>query len=458
MQFSIAHLTHPQSLNPQIKLKLINTFFSLTTATYFVSVHHTPKMFYWSFTSNELKQERLADCFVAYSPRNDAPTPSSRALAEGESIQKLKFINDCSTFWWLDAPKLDERQSDNTEKKVQLEGPLLLLSIRPSLSFPPFHGESGLTPNGEPPKNNLFSNAMSIKVDEDFRQSYIMSDGLEKPNFVPKSLHLTYSLALPLSPDQSKIFEKEARYSLFNLDKSFSINNSNVTLSSHIYEAKRITKFLRPPSPSIPPSTLSIESQSRVSLQQNEEVIPIDASLPHFSLRNKIGIPGVEIPLQVVEQVQVTLREEPVEIAPPSPTPLAKNNTLQPWNTYIVSSNNPLLRFWLMKLAPESNIDPEEIPFRKALVETLLSPEFQSYVTLDWEEEDVDDQLRHRRANFCTTYMEKLDWSATRFERLFHTESRDWHQVNEDAYVFAYNFPLRLGVHAYRDEDFPEHH
>jgi hypothetical protein len=33
----------------------------------------------------------LLDCFVAYAPRNDdPPTPSLRAIAEGETIQKIR--------------------------------------------------------------------------------------------------------------------------------------------------------------------------------------------------------------------------------------------------------------------------------------------------------------------------------------------------------------------------------
>lgn len=144
--------------------------------------------------------------------------------------------------------------------------------------------------------------------------------------------------------------------------------------------------------------------------------------------------------------------ESPLQI--PSIDKSSGNNALQPWYTYKVNSKDPLLMFWLMKLAPGSKVAPEEIPFRKALVETLLSPEFQPYVSLDWEEEN-EPYMKTMRAKFCTTYMERVDWSATPFERLFMTEKKDLHQVNEEAYLYGYHFPLNLGVRAYKDEDFP---
>jgi hypothetical protein len=51
-------------------------------------------------------QFKKLDCFVASAPRNDdPPTPSLRAIVEGEAIQKHKFINDFSTFWGLEARK-----------------------------------------------------------------------------------------------------------------------------------------------------------------------------------------------------------------------------------------------------------------------------------------------------------------------------------------------------------------
>jgi len=50
-----------------------------------------------------------------------------------------------------------------------------------------------------------------------------------------------------------------------------------------------------------------------------------------------------------------------------------------------------------------------------------------------------------------------VDWSVTPFEKLFLTPDEDFHQVDEDAFTYAYDLPKRLRVHVYEDEDIFDH-
>ena len=125
--------------------------------------------------------------------------------------------------------------------------------------------------------------------------------------------------------------------------------------------------------------------------------------------------------------------------------------------TYIFDSKNLQLSDWLMKLAPEKkNIPQIEIPFRMALIKTLLSPDFQTFIHIGWMDED-DDCLRTKRRDFFYRYIKNVNWSKTPFGRLFTTPEEDFHQVEDDAFVYAYDLPRRLSVRVYNDEDIHVH-
>lgn len=156
---------------------------------------------------------------------------------------------------------------------------------------------------------------------------------------------------------------------------------------------------------------------------------------------------------------------EPIPVEVPSPESVSSpsSKSLKPWNEYQeLVSNDPFLKLWLMKLAPgvRTSIDEEEIPFRQALIETLLSPEFQPYITSTWED---DEEMRPRRIALHDAYMKKLYKGVYKnqvpLEWLLHTP--DLHSNKGAAYWYAYDFPEGVrGTRGslgklYKDEDFP---
>lgn len=200
---------------------------------------------------------------------------------------------------------------------------------------------------------------------------------------------------------------------------------------------------------------LQLQSSQLVSLPSLEKL----PTFSHLSIETGVTVENLNsVPsdLPVVQRTITNLGLEGTAVN----TPIAQlpQESLLHWEQYMlrVKWNNPLLKFWLMKLAPGGRVKAEEIPFRRALIETLLSDKFQPYINEFWEEQTVDAKIRRLRVDFNEAYLVAIDWAATRFKRLFLIKgSKDLHLVDEDAYVYAYNFPLKLGVRAYYDEDFP---
>ncbi len=144
----------------------------------------------------------------------------------------------------------------------------------------------------------------------------------------------------------------------------------------------------------------------------------------------------------------VAVNQRLAEIKPAVELPVLKK-----WNEYKFDSKNQLLKLWLMKLAPGRTFSQDETMIRIGLIETLLSPAYQGLITMEWEDSD-EDVMRTKRGEFCRAYLNHIKWSATSYEKLFLTPEKDWHAVNEKAYFKAYNLPKKLGISAYRDDDF----
>lgn len=400
MRFSVSQVISHLNLTSQAKLKVMNTFFALTIATYYVFVHHTPKVLRWSlpftlYAQQEKGAEQKVPLALSLPLLASSPHP---LFASGNFLTPLP-----------PAPS---------------STPLAILPRESTRVVALQHADQGM---------NTVLSLIRHKVRLTPRQ--ISSIVIARQDTVltkPSSKLTKVWIATPCPPPTWGWARNDAGGKLLGTEKTRLLK-----------KALRVASPI-PQLPLIPPLlVLPRESASTVPLQRDEEVI--SAAIP--LTRNKIPILTAEPALPLEEEVQTAA----------IPTPSAPTVALQPWHTYIVTSNNPLLRFWLMKLAPGSTIAPEEIPFRKALIKTLLLPKFQSYVGLAWEEEDALD-MQQRRGEFCRTYLKAVDWAATPFERLFLTEAEDWHQVNEPAYGEGYDFPLKLGVRVYKDEDFPCDH
>jgi hypothetical protein len=216
-----------------------------------------------------------------------------------------------------------------------------------------------------------------------------------------------------------------------------------------------------PPKPQLPP--LPFEEESEL-IQVRMKSTPIEQP-PIRTSRVIIRRPCAADLVSLIERIESVVAEvKPkavgIMIDPPKPEEEGEEEILlKPWHTYNVTSLDNQLRVWLMKIAPGGPISQEELPFRCALLKTLLSNEFQPFVNQWWMDEDEDDddekeQKREIRRKFFYAYMENVEWERTQFKRLFIVPgSKDFHQVDEDAFDYAYEFPDSIGVNVYRCSD-----
>lgn len=200
-------------------------------------------------------------------------------------------------------------------------------------------------------------------------------------------------------------------------------------------------------------------------------------SAQSYQESEELSAQGVELHGQIHHRTLLTSPETPdvVEVANPQVPSLlstTQNNIntsndsgaqavsaspsqfmLPSWNTYQRESNNPLFVLWLMKAVSGNIGSVDAFQFRNALIKTLLSSEFQSFINQDWETEN-DNEIQNLRRDFFYAYIKAIDWSKTSFRRLYLIEeSEDMHTVDLDAFTEAYEFPLRLEIHVYRMED-----
>ncbi len=143
--------------------------------------------------------------------------------------------------------------------------------------------------------------------------------------------------------------------------------------------------------------------------------------------------------------------EEILSYSPPIHLQAPKKNILPPWNKYPVEVKDPQFKFFLMRVAPGA-IPPAEKPYREALINTLLL--FQHQINVGWVDEDTPEMQTLRR-DFFYTYLKNINWEATRFKRFFLTPEEDFHLINVEAFIYAYDFPETIGIQTlYRTPDF----
>lgn len=415
MRHALDQFTAILSIKPQINLQFMNTFFALSIASYYVVMHHTPQGLRWP---SHLKFYEVQKDVIEENPQLEGFSSSSQLSFVLELKNKnLPLLNKSET------GEINLIQNQSLENVLEESKSMQdLLSLNPSL---PFQSSDTLIEDRHPMK---ISSQIGLK--ERIVKFLPPSHSLELPKIATQEIVITNALLNPICTNKIAISENRVATELGGKTG----NNLN-PVGEEMISPSPLLKAFQLHSFSIPLSE-DIQELEGVTTENKEEVV---SSLTHPII--------------------------------PKPEEKTENNadTFPAWFTYKRRLESPLLKLWLMKLAPGSSVKPKEIPFRRALIETLLSEEFQPHIGPNWEPpigpgwepsgEEVDgnddEDIKARRRNFHDTYLKKVDWAATRFKRLFLIDgSEDFHQVNEEAYLKAYNFPLKLGVRVYRDEDF----
>ncbi len=426
MQVSATHFSNILDLASHIKIKFINHFFALSIATFFIVSYRSPQIFRMpSLPKFSAFESELAEQKVLVEPllpllfhRVHVPLALSSPLFVSAGLQYSSSMPN-TPLMTLGKSKV----TPPSDVGFPLQRSSASSMLKPVLSSPPSMHPSVL-PLEE--AAGLNSAPETFRQGEEFMRVKKIMPILTA--IFPGQISGTHAIVTPVLP---------------SLPPLPSVIQQPISM---------------PSPPSIPPSVLTIDGAEEGHtaseiLQENEEFIKLTRIIP---LLNTIT------PFQISEThaIVTPILPSPLPIPPVDPQPMSIPS-LPSWHTYKINSKSALLRFWLMKLAPGSQIIPKEIPFRKALVETLLSPKYQSWITDSWDPaedaEDDDMEMKQRRADFSMDYMRAVDWPKTPYKWLFLTEEEDFHQVNEPAYIYAYEFPLKRGIRAYKDEDFCEY-
>lgn len=500
MRHSIDKLISILDIKPQINLQFMNTFFALTIASYYVVVHHTPKGLRWP---SHLSFDKIKKDIIEEKPQL-------------EELSPLLLLHNLTYFSTYTPSELYINQ-----KEFYATSPLPFIINLAFKNFPLLYKNEIISINLT--KNHIIKNEIYEKQDGrcflsqnhflSFQQSNtpIRTSSTHRiQNWTPSYLTsmeniqpITISSQIGIEDRISTKIEKKT-----GLDMGIvRIEPSRSThLSRGIVEQSQSLPAINPPlsplllHPALQTSTPYEETvlttaplNSAISISENK----ISTEFPEkiTNSLNRVGeemtntLPGTQTPsppiplTDIIEKLE-NISKEDKKIVPspilskPEEKPKNADDMLSSWSTYKPQSKSILLTYWLQRLAPASKEEPrkanvklKEIPFRRALIETLLSEEFQPHIGPTWEppigagwepseeeEEDGNDSedIKALRRSFHDTYMKKINWAATRFQRLFLIDgSEDLHQVNEEAYLKAYYYPLRLGIRVYRDEDFP---
>ncbi|MBA3814504.1 MAG: hypothetical protein H0X26_08495 [Alphaproteobacteria bacterium] len=503
MQVSATHFSNILDLASHIKIKFINHFFALSIATFFIVSYRSPQIFrmpslpkFSAFESELAEQKVLVEpllpllfhrvhvplalsspLFVSAGLQYSSSMPNTPLMTLGKSkvtppsdvgfpLQRssassmLKPVLSSPPSMHPSVLPLEEAAGLNSAPETFRQGEefMRVKKIMPILTaiFPgQISGTHAIvTPvlPSLPPLPSVIQQPMSMSSPPSIPPSVLTIDGAEEGHTASEILQ------------ENEEFIKLTRIiPLLNTITPFQISETHAIVTPVLPSLPPLPSVIQQPismpsPPSIPPSVLTIDGAEEghtasETLQENEEFIKLTRTIP---LINTIT------PFQISEThaIVTPILPSPLPIPPVDPQPMSIPS-LPSWHTYKINSKSALLRFWLMKLAPGSQIIPKEIPFRKALVETLLSPKYQSWITDSWDPaedaEDDDMEMKQRRADFSMDYMRAVDWPKTPYKWLFLTEEEDFHQVNEPAYIYAYEFPLKRGIRAYKDEDFCEY-
>ncbi len=421
-----------------LQAKLINTLFALTLATYYISSHHAPILYRWNFKNkicealNELRIESPSETL----------SPEIRAALYRHNLLSSSTLEPLITF--SINPRLKEH-NDFIGRKLNVAERFINNALY-NFSLPAEAGTKAL---------DVMAHLKTIPLSNDFSgllwRSFASLRNEEKGG-----------------ESTSTVIGSKAKQSI---KSEKIIQNGHVPRVSPLPPLSSKTHSALPKELPTPPSFVTSQSSPQESLR--EQVTP-DLIATSFSSASK-NVESLSVKPQ--QPFEPNPKSEPRLFESTQKNSLRSSTAfkLKPWHTYKKTSNNPLFIFWLMKVAPESPVPEEEIPFRKAFVKTMLSPEFQPFINGSWEGEDEEDEegqedadasdikkkrtafYKKKRADFFYAYMKNVKWPKTPFGFLFppEVEVEDWHHVKEDTFLAGYEFPLRFrGVHPYKDEDF----
>jgi hypothetical protein len=207
-----------------------------------------------------------------------------------------------------------------------------------------------------------------------------------------------------------------------------------------------------------------IQKMSQMNLEPPENGAPSLFSEPHVKTNSTVMEDIVKEQVIVAESVKhsgFVRAMGDVKVGDSGSSVAVPQDSLLPYEAYkqmVTSSANRIwVNFWLWNAT--KNATQEEIPFRRALINVILSDHFQPYINLDWEEGDSE-EAQKRRNNFFHAFLDNIEWSKTHFTRKHskvgpednHAEALAYY-ANTDAYDYAYEFPQKLGIRAYSYED-----
>lgn len=147
-----------------------------------------------------------------------------------------------------------------------------------------------------------------------------------------------------------------------------------------------------------------------------------------------------------------------------SPLSPKKEPSFKAFYHYNIPSKSRLLNYWMQLTAPSENVPQNEIPYREALKEIMLSKKFQPFMNeASWfaDPEDTENtklaiSQMHEEAFY--DYLRSIKWEETEFGTLFECPQipgkEDFHQANPDAFNYAYELVGRCAPGLCQDEDF----
>lgn len=416
-------------IKKQVGLHVVNTFFALSLASYYVSTYYAPQIQHWPLHLRFFAQKEDTSLINLQVLGNDSPF----LFGTLHSISYDGLVSGA-------------RNTQNVHTVLNRNG-VPTLNIEPNS---PQHFPNVSPFNTPPTPENIIVSEMAAKRNLSVKKAGIQDELIPVPS---SAYHHT--------------FQPQNVSSVPTVPASPLLSTPTIPLDEPLFLSTTMGHTLMPVSPiTLEDIPIRVSPESKIIPSSTVFSKTEDPMLRHV---NQLQTQNVSLPNVEAFPSPENTRIEDGSIAPAPGFKLPDSSTrsqdsLLSWKTYMPRVKFPsfLLELCLRILAPGC-VDQEEIPFRRALIDTLLSDKFQPHIYSLWTEDDLwaqdnDDKIKGLRRKFFFTYLHAVDWSQTRFERLYKKDAiPDIHTIEEDAFSYAYDFPLKLGIRVYRDEDFPCH-
>lgn len=470
------------AVKSSVNLSVINTLFALSIASYYVGMQSMPKPFHWhSRLKLSMITEEVCQFIEAWSPPTLIQSHSNPFVIRGQysrvNIQRSVFrgyeagfkaqvsevINQeaalrkqmynhfltnstLASYGNLEnlRVRFDFLEIQTTGNGANLRNVYWIPGVKESSIFPTFAKVVGFRSSIKP--RALVSDAIwDIRArlwDGGFRDAREGAWDNSNEITLPTSSQLMEPLT-PLLSTLSQVVDTTVQIPLpLRCTEEFTEPLENVFSSSLGAAPSSLLHF---------PETEEQASDTRGSFP----LAPSAPLAPPFT--------DEQLPLlsaEVLAEGDVEMLEEVIAVqdeAIAHPTIPIAHGPLQDFSVYEsrITTGDRVLKAWIMRLYGWGRKYMEDTPYCVALLETALAGQFQPHINLSWEEDD-DNDLSKRRNDLFYAYLHAIDWSKTSFEQLYPEGAKKViHNAKDDALLYAYEFPLKLNVRAYKDEDFP---